>query len=401
MLPPIPRALICLVIACGGLCWTGEAQAYAWMIKHGFSKCGSCHVDPSGGETLTGMGRMQSARLLSAGGDDVDELSDAGRFAFGLVGEPRGVSFGASYRHLAIYTAPVPRLPSTFTNFPMQVDAYGAARYGPFVFSASLGLAKGIEGTAHVRSAQLNRETGDGLILLSRNHYLGIWLQDQTLLRIGRLNLPYGVRIPEHVMWAREATRTDRESDQQHGASLSFSRGRSRTEVMLVLGNFQLNPDRFRERGVAGSYEYLLTPRLALGGSGLLTRAEEDRLTRVDDSIRYAFGANGRWGATKSLAILGEMNVLKEQARGRGYTGFLQADYEPIRGLHFMATGEVLDQGLVNQTGAVAIRGAGAARYGAWLSIDWFFATHFELRFDGLMRQDDVFHGIAQLHVYF
>jgi hypothetical protein len=49
----------------------------------------------------------------------------------------------------------------------------------------------------------------------------------------------------------------------------------------------------------------------------------------------------------------------------------------------------------------LAVRGAGAARYGSWLSIGWFPAPHFELRLDGVMRQDDVFHGQAQAHIYF
>jgi hypothetical protein len=221
------------------------------------------------------------------------------------------------------------------------------------------------------------------------------------LLRVGRLNLPFGVRIPEHVMWVREATRTDRESDQQHGAALSYASGRVRTEVMLVFGNFQINPDRFRERGFAGSYEYLLWPTAAIGGSALVTRAQEDRLTRTESSVRYAYGLNGRWGLSSELSVLAEVDVLKDHDRRVGFAGLVQADYEPLRGLHFILSGEVLDQGLVNREQPVAVRGAGVPRYGAWVSVNWFFATHFEVRVDGVMRQDDVFNGQAQLHVYF
>lgn len=396
-----PRTLLVAIALCFGLSVSGPARAYSWMIKHGLSKCGSCHTDPSGGETLTGMGRAQSERLLSAGGNEVGMPAASARFAFGAIGEPESMRLGASYRHMLIYTAAVEGLPSSVSQFPMQLDVYGSAHPGPFVISASLGLAKGIEGSAHVRAAQLNREAGDGLILLSRNHYVGLWLQEQTLLRVGRLNLPFGVRIPEHVMWVREATRTDRESGQQHGAALSYARGRVRTEVMLVFGNFQINPDRFRERGFAGSYEYLLSPTAAVGGSALVTRAEEDRLTRTEDSVRYAYGLNGRWGLSSALSALAEIDVLKDHDRRVGFAGLAQADYEPIRGLHLILSGEVLDQGLVNREQPVAVRGAGAPRYGAWVSVDWFFATHFELRVDAVMRQDDVFNGQAQLHVYF
>lgn len=389
-------ATLGLVVAC-----SSPAHAYAWMIKHGFSKCGSCHTDPSGGETLTKLGRIQSEYLLSAGGDSVEEPSESAQFLWGLVEEPDDVRLGGSYRHMVLYSAAVEGVPSELVTFPMQLDVYGSGTVGRFVLGASFGVARGIEGSAHVRGAQLNQEAGPGFIALSRTHYLGLWLQDEALLRVGRLNLPFGVRVPEHTLWARESTRTDRESDQQHGAALTYSRGRWRTEAMIVIGNFQLNPDRFRERGFAGSVEYLLNPTLAIGGSALLTRAEEDALTRVEDSVRYAYGVNARYGLSPELSVLAEVDILKEQARESGFTGFVQADYEPLRGVHLMLTGEVLDQGLLDREGVVPVRGAGAARYGAWVSVDWFLATHLELRFDGVMRQDDVFHGQAQFHLYF
>lgn len=371
------------------------------MIKHGFSKCGSCHTDPAGGETLTGMGRASVERFLSSGGGDSDAPSASSQFLFGAIDEPEDVRLGGSYRHLFLYTAGVEGYPSTFRQFPMQLDVYGAARFGPLVIGGSLGVARGIEGSAHVRAAQLNREDGDGFILLSRNHYVGLWLQDDTLLRVGRLNLPFGIRIPEHVMWAREATRTDRESDQQHGAALTYSGGRWRADAMIVIGNFQLNPDRFRERGFAGTLEYLLTPTLAVGASALLTRAQEDAQTRVNNSVRYLYGLNARYGLSPKLALLGEMDVLKEAGRKSGLTGFVQADYEPLRGLHFILTGEVLDQGLLDRDDVLPVPGAGSPRYGAWISLAWFFLNHFELRLDGVMHQDDVFHGQAQAHFFF
>jgi hypothetical protein len=396
-----PRLFFALMILAFGLGYGEPAHAYAWMIKHGFSKCGSCHTDPSGGETLTKMGRMESEHLLSMGGGDVMLPSSSAQFLWGLIEEPENVRLGGSYRHMFLYTAPVPQLPSTTRTFPMQADVYGSATFGQFVLGASLGVARGIEGATHVRGAQLNREAGEGWILLSRSHYLGLWLTEEALLRVGRLNLPFGVRIPEHVMWARESTRTDRESDQQHGASLTYARGRWRTDTMIVIGNFQINPDRYRERGITTSIAYLLSPTLELGGSVLLTRAQQDAFTLVNNSVRYAYGVNGRYGLSRQVSLIGEIDLLKEKGRERGFTGFVQMDYEPLRGLHLMVTGEMLDQGLLQDGDALAVRGAGAARYGSWISIAWFPAPHFELRLDGVMRQDDVFHGQAQAHVYF
>ncbi|MEO8177950.1 MAG: hypothetical protein ABI895_03865 [Deltaproteobacteria bacterium] len=393
-----------------GACWlwilavvslsSGRADAYAWMIKHGFSKCGSCHTDPAGGETLTPFGRFQSQHLLSMGGAELEEQSKRSRFLFGAIDEPTDLSLGGSYRHMLLYSAGVPGVPAEWRQFPMQLDVYGSGRIGQFVIGMSLGVAKGIEGNANVRAAELNKEPGDGFIVLSRSHYLGLWLQDDTLLRVGRLNLPFGVRIPEHTLWARESTRTDRESDQQHGASLTYTGGRWRVDAMLVLGNFQLNPDKYRERGYVTTIEYLLTPTLAVGASSLLTHSQVDSLTRVKNSIRYANGALLRWGATRKLSLLAELDMLKEGGRNIGTTGFLQTDYEAWQGVHLLLTGEVLDQGLLENSDVLPQRGAGAPRYGAWIGIDWFPIEHLELRVDGVMHQDDVFQGQAQLHLY-
>ena len=91
-----------------GACWlwilavvslsSGRADAYAWMIKHGFSKCGSCHTDPSGGETLTKMGRIESEYLLSAGGNSFDVPSKSAQFLWGAIEEADNVRLGGSYR---------------------------------------------------------------------------------------------------------------------------------------------------------------------------------------------------------------------------------------------------------------------------------------------------------------
>jgi hypothetical protein len=388
-------SLCCLVVA---LFYCKPAQAYAWMIKHGYSKCGTCHTDPSGGETLNHMGRVQAAALLSwqDGGLTTPELA---RFAFGALPEPGPLRLGASYRHMLVYSAAKDGAPHDLSSFPMQLDVYGSARLGElFVLGGSFGVARGIEGSAHVRGAQLNRELGDGWIALSRSHFVGLWLGEQTLLRLGRMNLPFGVRVPEHVLWAREATRTDRESDQQHGLALAHSEGRLRFEVMAILGNFQSYPDRYRERGYSLAAEYLIDEHVALGISSLLTRTNEDRFTLAQRAVRQAHGLTGRVGLGSEWALLGELDVLDEAGRGAGYAGMAQVDYEPLRGLHVLGTFELLDQGRVHD--AAGVPGSGEPRLGVWGSLAWFLFAHVDLRLDAVLRQSSPFAVQAQLHVF-
>lgn len=395
--PPPVRGLLCIVGLLLGLSVSHPAHAYAWMIKHGFAKCNTCHTDPSGGETLNLVGRVEADALLSWGGEF--QPKPTYEFLFGAIPEPPHMHLGASYRHLFTWHAAYEDVPSGTATFPMQLDMYGQADLDWFFLGGSLGVAEGIVGTAHVRGAQLNRETGEGFILLSRNHFVGVHIDDQTSLRAGRLNLPFGVRVPEHVLWAREGTRTDRESDQQHGIALAHSAGPLRLEAMVIAGNYQIYPDRYRERGYCLSAEYLFDNRYALGVSSLATRANIDRFTLAPKAVRQAHGLNSRLGLTNEWALLAEADVLKEGGRGWGYTGLLQSDYEPWRGLHFMLTGEVLDRGALDSELKVSA-GNGKPRPGAWATIDWFFFSHFELRLDVVQRQGAALTTELQLHVF-
>ncbi len=45
----------------------------------------------------------------------------------------------------------------------------------------------------------------------------------QITVRAGHMNLPFGIRIPEHTMWVRQATLTDRESAQQDGVAFAYN----------------------------------------------------------------------------------------------------------------------------------------------------------------------------------
>src|SRR5687768_6787022 len=78
------RALPLLSALCFGLITmsvSSRAQAYTWMVKHGYANCGACHADPSGGELLTVYGRAMSEAFLSSkfGGssDGGEEAADS------------------------------------------------------------------------------------------------------------------------------------------------------------------------------------------------------------------------------------------------------------------------------------------------------------------------------------
>ena len=391
---------------------TRPAHAYTWMIRHGYGGCTTCHTDPSGGETLSRYGRAQSDLLLrmrygtasastAAGGSEQPSASSG--FLWGLFEQPDWMLFGGSLRSAGLLSG------SKFRYFPMQADFYGQVAFGPVRIGGSLGAAKVKPGSPHARAAQVTANQGDELNLISRTHWLGVDLggPGDLRLRAGRLNLPFGIRMSEHIMWVREATRTDRESDQHHGAAIAFNGSHLRGELMAIAGNYQVSPDRYRERGYSLYLEALASRSVAAGVSSLLAFSKADRITLEQGSTaRGAHGAFARFAPAPPLAILVEADALHLSRRDLGYVGFIQADYEPVQGLHFSATGEVADLGYQRRPGdSLGIDrprrpGAGEPRFGGWLTADWFFLPHCELRVDAIVRQDDPFTLLSQLHVF-
>jgi hypothetical protein len=382
--------------------WSGTSHAYPWMIKHGFGKCASCHTDPMGGETLTGMGRVMSDTTLSTRWDGGTQPTNNAKL-FYSVEEPAWLRLGGSIRVMyALYKFPYQGQDGSYTAFPMQGDVYGQLQFSRFRVGGSLGASRVPAGSVYAKAAQITENNGDNQFnLISRSHWIGYDISDHVLVRAGRLNLPFGVRIPEHVMWTRVATRTDREHSQEHGLALDYYEGRFRGELMGILGNYQISPDKYRERGYSLYGEYFLSPHAAIGLSSLITHAASDyQLPGSPENTRQAHGLTGRIAPITPLAILIEGDALLSSISKVGYVGMLQADYELIQGLHFMATGEILDNGKLNAA-PDSVTGFGKPQLGGWLSAGWFFFTHFDARVDIVVRQNTPTTLQAQMHYYF
>lgn len=413
-------ALLRLVLAACALLvastWSDSAFAYTWMIRHGYTACGTCHQDPSGGELLTPYGRVQGDLLLAmhygssnaeepaqSEGEAAASPTDSGPSSgilWGLWEPPDWLALGGAYRNLEVLQPGAEG--DKFKFIPvMLADLYGQVRFGGFRAAGTLGIAKVKPGSPHAHAAQVTTNQGYELNLVSRTHWLGYDFADKYTLRVGRLNLPFGVRIPEHTMWVREKTQTDRESDQQAGVALAYVGDTLRGEIMGIAGNYQINPDKFRERGYSLYIEGLANTNLAAGVSSKVTYAKEDRYTGKDDVTRQAHGLMARWAPVEPLAVLFESDLLFTTNTDAGYVGFLQADWEMIQGLHLMLTGEVLDEGLSTEADAVPQSpGNGEPRFGGWATVDWFFYRQFEMRVDFIQRQNDPFTILGQVHFY-
>jgi hypothetical protein len=480
------HALHLTFIVLGLLLGTGRAQAYPWMIKHGYANCATCHSDPSGGELLTSYGRVLSEEFLStqwkksevastaqikrwaltraahsknaahvksspnkqaapdssAASADAPADSDADADApadsdanadaataetdsdapaadakaapspphaaegheffqpfFGIVALPDTLLLGGSIRMATLYIKGAP-----VHEFPMQLDLYGDYKlFDRLHIGGSIGAARLKYGDVETRRAQITTNQGDGYNLISRTHYLRFDFGDGAYsVSAGRLNLPFGIRMSEHTMWVRAQTLTDRESSQEHGVSLNMNFDNWRFEVMGILGNYQVNPDAFRKRGYSGYAEWNAWDGGAFGVSSLITHSKLNPLNPTPGlaDTRQAHGAFLRTSLGHDLVMLAEGDLLLHTQMEPGYVGFTQLDYEIVRGVHALGTGEVLNTDYPKDHSFARLKGKGDPAFGGWLGAQWFFISHFDLRVDAIFRQASPFTFLGQLHVY-
>jgi hypothetical protein len=374
-----------------------EASAYTWMIARGYTNCAQCHTDPSGGGNLTRYGRALGSVALSTHWGEREPDPSRGMFLWGTADLPKSLELGGDVRVLRMIRKIEGRKSSAETVF-MQADLEAALSVGRFVAAGSVGYAhEGALGAAITRDTRPN--------LVSRQHWVGYGLDDDRrwLLRAGRMNLPFGLRVTEHTYWVRNLSRTDINDDQQHGVSLAYSGERTRGELMTILGNYQLRPDELRERGYSGFLEWMATRRLGLGVSSLATHRAVDARTQ-EPAWRHAHGAFGRWHVAKrpGLVLMSEWNYLIESARNsprtEGVTGLTVLDLEAVQGLHLSTSQEFTTVGF----------GSKRLSHSQWLSAVWFFLPQLDTRLD-LVRQSiavpgggewaQAYAALLQLHV--
>ncbi len=337
-----------------------HAHAYTWMIRHGYATCTPCHLDPSGGSVLTQYGRTVGGLLLTTDyvnrNAEESEPSAIHDFAFGVIPLPEQLMLGGDTR-LLYYSNKLQGVTPRNEFLLMQADMTAGVSWNNVLAGASLGYA-----AQGAFAASLTR--GDDHNLVSRHHWIGYQISESQglVLRAGRMNLPFGIRDVAHTLFVRENTATRIDSDQQHGVAASWSPGWCHAELMAIVGNFQLRPDEYRERGYSGVFEWFPTSRLGIGASSLVTHRGLDDLF-LKEAWRQAHGIFARWATGwEPLVVMGEADYVlrsaKQEFRRRGFAGYLQADLEPLQGLHVVLTGEAEN---------VGVRGTPLS-FGAWLS---------------------------------
>lgn len=366
--------------------FSAPAWAFPWMVKHGYGSCAACHVDPSGSGQLTQYGRAQADVIVkwrTQPRPEDEEVPRSANFLWFLE-LPEFLNLSGNFR----YASMIRPGPTPFVPLLMATDLYATLNLGPIVAHVTTGL-----GTYSTRAIL---QSGPAAIApvcdpsqgkacsvqwLAREFWLGAKIADEAvMIRVGRMNIPFGLRNNEHIAYVRNLTRTDINVHQQVGASVSFNSDSVRGEAMAILGNYQISPDIYRERGYSAFAEYALSNSAYLGLSSLITSAGAELQTQAP-TVRHAHGLFARIAPNEKLALLAEADFLawqSPQVLDRiGFAALLQADLNLMQGLHVMATAEA------GHTGS----GEPGPSVGGWLSGAWYFLPHMELRIDNIFRR--------------
>lgn len=314
-----------------------DARAYPSNIGYGYTSCISCHYNPLGNGILTDYGRAVGATAIGArpffvSSTTSDErLGETAGFLFGAE-LPKFIRLQANYRGMYAMsglegsTSGEARAISK-RLIHMKADGSGVLQFkdGAFFITGSFGYAPRpnfIPATVAVPK------------LISREHYLGLRPTDKFGLYAGRMDVAFGIRVPDHIAYSRSKTALSH-SDQLYGVMLHYGGDSFEAAAHPFAGNiFQAKENQ--QRGGSLMFEFDVVEKFRLGLSGLYSKSERRG--------RWMAAIHSRLGAGEGSAILSELGFINEkygtQNAKLGSYIFFQALVRLVRGLHFMGTGE-------------------------------------------------------------
>ncbi|MET0283863.1 MAG: hypothetical protein ABW352_05315 [Polyangiales bacterium] len=218
-------------------------------------------------------------------------------------------------------------------------------------------------------------------------------------LRTARVNLPYGLRVPEGYLFSRDLTRGERARSVNDSRVLPYGSVSVRFDPLAEVRDQPSTPDPFRERGYSAFVSYAITSALDLGVHGRITIAMADRMFLEPlATTRVAASLFARLRLARSFAIAGEIGGQDSSRRELGYGAALQLDMTLFEGLRLLGAAGVVQRGVGDGGSAHA---SADLQPGGWVTLDWLVNRHLETRIDAIQRDDSGTSLLARLTTYF
>lgn len=294
-------ALAALMVALAA----GAAHAYPQLLfTTGATRCGECHVEPSGGGLLTEYGRDEAGDTLSGRGD--------GRLLHGAWTPPDWLALGGDLRG-ALGGKQLDGQDAELLAFPMQADLTARAAIGPVALTITAGANGAVRG----------RNDGAPLTsyLVSRAHFASLHPDGAAWsVRAGRFFPTLGIRTQDHTAYVRRHLDMYL-LEEPYAIEGQLARGAWQGFAAAFLGN----PVPETGAGDHASGGTLYVERL-LGATG--AAAGQVRVARSDESHRYLLGAVGRrWFDGPALLLTGELDVQRQRFTATGFVRYQLVGY--------------------------------------------------------------------------
>jgi lipoprotein signal peptidase len=366
--------------------------AYPQYISLQYTSCLTCHYNPQGNGPLNDYGRAVGAtaiagRFLEPGSKTEEQLVRESAFPGIDPTKNTWIRPMLGYRGLALDNSAF-RGESNRQWINMQLDGSVTLQGG----ERNQYIANFTYGTQPLNRRQdlQNLKKSKGY---SREHYLGWRPVPKFGVYAGKMDKAFGLRIPDHNLSARRATRAA-QFDQVHGVMLHYVGEAVEFSVHGYVGDLNEEEEN-QDKGFSGILEWGIFPNHRLGFSAMKNRMGDTDSTVVALHDRMAMG--------RGHSLMTEAGIIRtEDVRTRGLFygtyGLLQTHLMLARGLWFQGTFDYYQRTMDEKDQLFKV-GPG---------IQWFPRQKVELRMDVYNRRQfsettanaDSWEALMQVHLW-
>lgn len=313
------------------LCTAPFVEAYPEMVKHGYTKCSTCHFSVNGGDLVTMYGRALGREVFapappSATGaaEEVPASLDGERAEGGLIGRgPEWLRWGLNARLLQTYVDNSLMTRGRFLI--MQADLDAVATLERWKVYTSVGRYEPKSNQADPNDFSYFPRAWVSYDLMDGSG------DAQLVLKGGRFYPAYGLMIPEHIYVTR-ALNAFGPGQERKALELAWVAPFYEIVFTRIEGRYQHRQEA-EEKGAVAQLALTPTPKLKLGMNAYRSTMPGDKVTAMDGLFALA-GLDDHW------SLLLQVDRLYPGAGKTGVTALAKLDYEWSPGLNLFATEE-------------------------------------------------------------
>ena len=292
------------------------AHAFPDMIRHGYARCTTCHVAPSGGGALTPYGRALAKELVSTWGYEGEQ-----EWHYGALSEektPTWLRVGGDYRALQSHYKDEIMAMGRFIEMQQQVEI-------------------GAQTDRWALSVQAGADTlQEGSRWYLPGYYLAVNLWEKLNVRVGKFIPRFGLRMPDHILSSRAGIGFGIQAE-RHTAEMIYTE--EKFDVSLSVSQGELENGNPADAAF-GQFNYLFTEKLQLGVSlGRHFKAQNNTM----------LGLSAMVGLSEYMYLLSDNVFQRRDVFGSSqndFYHFLKLGYEIEKGVHVFILEDLRKQDL-------------------------------------------------------